>query len=219
MANGRALLSKIVALLALLFLISAGSPVFADEAPERGAPAIVYVADFELDKSETDANQGPLPRPFGREGVLGRLRSGRSEDPQEIIDLMATQLVQDLAGHGMGASRLGPAEPFPQEGWLVRGVFVNVDQGNRLRRAVIGFGAGQTNLEVVVLVSNLRQGVPQPMYQVESEKESNKMPGAAITLNPYVAAAKFLLAGQDLDKSIRHAASDIADAVVRDVRP
>ena len=45
------------------------------------------------------------------------------------------------------------------------------------------------------------------------------MPGAAITLNPYVAAAKFLLAGRDLDKSVRHAASDIADAVVRDIRP
>ena len=219
MAHRRALLSKIVVLACLSFLIGAGTPVRAEQASDTGAARVVYVADFELEKSEVETEQGPLARPFGRPGLLGRLRSGRSEDPQKIIDLMSSQLVQDLVGHGIDARRLGPSDPFPQEGWLVRGVFVNVEQGNRLRRAVIGFGAGQSDLQVAVSVSNLRQGAPEPMYEIDSEKGSGKMPGAAITLNPYVAAAKFLLAGRDLDKSVRHAASDIADAVVRDIRP
>jgi Domain of unknown function (DUF4410) len=129
------------------------------------------------------------------------------------------QIVQDLSDHGIDARRVGPLDPLPQNGWLVRGVFVNVNEGNRLRRAVVGFGAGHANLQVLVSVSDLRQGAPQPMYEIESEEKSGKMPGAAITRNPYVAAAKFVLAGGDLDKSVRRAASDIAAAVVRDIRP
>ena len=227
MANRSALLRRILALACLLFLISAGKSDLSGQAPGEAAPGgqapgaevpnVVYVADFELEKAQVETEQGLLPRPMGREGLLGRLRSGRPEDPQKIVDLMSSQLVQDLTEAGMVARRLISAEPLPKDGWLVRGVFVSVDEGNRLRRAVVGFGAGHTDLQVLVSVSNLRQGAPQPMYEIKSEEKSGKMPGAAITLNPYVAAAKFVLARRHLDKGVRRAASDIAASVVRDI--
>jgi hypothetical protein len=44
---------------------------------------------------------------------------------------------------------------------------------------------------------------------------SGKMPGAAVTLNPYVAAAKFVLAKNASDKDVIHAASGIAAEIVK----
>lgn len=44
------------------------------------------------------------------------------------------------------------------------------------------------------------------------------MPGAFITLNPYVAAAKFILSGQDLYKNITKTAAKIADTIAERIR-
>ena len=77
MAHRRALVPKIVVLACLLFLIGAGTLVRAEQASDTGAPRVVYVADFELEKSEAETEQGPLGRPFDRPGLLGRLRSGK----------------------------------------------------------------------------------------------------------------------------------------------
>jgi hypothetical protein len=69
-----------------------------------------------------------------------------------------------------------------------------VQEGNQLRRAGIGFGAGHTELQVVVDIDDLAAGAPKPMYTVETKADSGKLPGAVITLNPYVAAARFVIA-------------------------
>jgi hypothetical protein len=62
----------------------------------------------------------------------------------ELIDLMAGSLVENLRITGLNAYRLRPNEPLPGEGWFVRGLFLRIDEGNRLRRSVIGFGSGGT---------------------------------------------------------------------------
>ena len=44
----------------------------------------------------------------------------------------------------------------------MRGVFTEVNKGNQLRRAAIGFGAGETNVQVIVAGDNLAGGAPRP---------------------------------------------------------
>jgi hypothetical protein len=195
--------------------------------PPVTRPVIVYIADFELDTAAIQSEPGVLPRPQLPHGPLGGVllarRPGAPKDPatraRELVDLMARSLAQDLNAAGTPARRLAPGEPPPPSGWLVRGVFTDVNEGNRLRRALIGFGQGQTELQLVIAIDDLKAGVPQPFYQLDTSADSGKAPGAAITLNPYMAAARFVMSGSDLDRNVRETAQKAAaEATARAAR-
>lgn len=186
-------------------------------AAPTSAPTIVYVADFDLDVSAVQqSGPGSLINRV-RPGIIGSGPLGVARTPQQqardLVDLMANSIVDDLHKDGIAAERLAPGMPPPATGWLVRGVFVQVDAGNRLRRAAIGFGTGATNLQVVSSVDQLSANAPQPLYTVDTSAQSGKLPGAAVTLNPYMAAARFVMAGKDLDRNAKDTAGKIADQV------
>lgn len=189
--------------------------------PPVAKPVIVYIADFELDAATIQSGPSLLPRPQLPHGPLGGVllarRPGAPKDPaaraRELVDLMARSLAQDLNTAGIPARRLAPGEPPPPSGWLVRGVFTDVNEGNRLRRALIGFGQGETQLQLVIAIDDLKAGTPQPFYQLDTSAESGKAPGAAITLNPYLAAARFVMSGSDLDRNVRETAQKVAGEV------
>ena len=65
------------------------------------------------------------------------------------------------------------------------------------------------------MMSSVTRGAPKPMYEAETRADSGKLPGAAITLNPYVAAARFVLAGGDLDRNVKQTAAQIAEQTAR----
>jgi len=187
-------------------------------------PTIVYVTDFELDVANVHAERGILPPPPpplpGLGDVLPKL-PGTPREPasraREVVELMSKSLVKDLNDKGLTTRRLARGESLPAHGWLVRGVFTNVQEGNQLRRAVIGFGAGSTDLQVLVTIDDLANGAPKPLYEVQTSADSGKLPGAVITLNPYVAAARFVLAGGDLDRNVKQTATQIAEQTARRV--
>ena len=184
--------------------------------PVAGAP-IVYVSDFELDAPPIQDNNAPS-------GVLGRVRQGgllrRHADPQadaqEMSALMADTLTQDLKQAGLDARRVPPGVTLPHTGWNVHGVFFAVDEGNVVRRAVIGFGAGSSSLQVAVAIDDLAKP-GQPLFQAVAGGSGGHMPGAIIARNPYAIAAKVVLAGRDRDKAVKHAAKQIADVIVQRV--
>jgi hypothetical protein len=187
-------------------------------------PTAVYVADFELEASNVRAERGLLPPlpppPPGLGEVLPRL-PGSPREPaaraRALVELMSKSLVKALSDANVSVRRLGRSEQPPSSGWLVRGVFTSVQEGNQLRRAVIGFGAGATK-QVIATIDDLTQGAPTPMYEVTTKADSGKLPGAAITLNPYVAAARFVLSDRDLDRNVTQTAAQIAEHTVQRVR-
>ncbi|HKR19920.1 MAG TPA: DUF4410 domain-containing protein [Stellaceae bacterium] len=181
------------------------------------APAMVYVTDFDLDASAVQqSGPGSLINRV-RPGIIGSGPLGIARTPEQqardLVDLMANSIVDDLHKAGVAAERLAPGAPSPATGWLVRGVFLQVDAGNRVRRAAIGFGAGATDLQVASTVDQLGAGAPQPLYTVDTNAQSGRLPGAVVTLNPYVAAARFVMAGKDLDRNAKDTAGKIADQV------
>jgi Domain of unknown function (DUF4410) len=181
------------------------------------APAAVYVTDFDLDASEVHQSGIGSRLNAIRPGIIGSGPLGIARTPKEqahdLVETMAKSLVDDLRKDGIAAERLPPGAPLPTSGWLVRGAFLQVDAGNRLRRAVIGFGAGGTDIQVVTAIDQLGGTVPQPLYTIDTSAQSRKLPGAAVTLNPYVAAARFVMAGGDLDRNAKATAAKIADQV------
>jgi hypothetical protein len=126
------------------------------------APRMIYVRDFDLKPGSFQPESGILPISPISANVPGAFIPrilGVPEDSgdreRELLKLMSSALVDDLTSAGLNARFLPSAELLPSEGWLVRGAFVQVDEGNRLRRALIGFGSGATRLRVIVWVSDL----------------------------------------------------------------
>jgi hypothetical protein len=119
---------------------------------------------------------------------------------------MSESLVQDLIDKGISARRLAPGESLPSTGWVVRGVFTEVREGNRLRRAVIGFGAGKTELQVLVYLDDLANGAPRPFAEFNTSADSGDKPSGG----KYAAGAKYMMGRFDLDKNVSQTASAIA---------
>jgi hypothetical protein len=191
-------------------------------------PTMIYVSDFDLDASNIKSERGMLPSLPKMPGPLGDVLPplpGAPKDPQvlkrDLVESMSTSLVKDLTKAGLNACRLTPGNPIPASGWLVRGVFTDVNQGNQLRRAVIGFGTGKTDLQVLVDVNDLAQGAPRRFYELNTTADSGKAPGAGptIVLGPAGVAARFVIAGKDLDRNVKQTASKIAAEVVQRAKP
>jgi hypothetical protein len=211
---------------ALLVFVCVSPQAFAQTAPATpGAAApthvftkdmTVYVRDFDLDAEnvQVDKGAGGGIRP----GLIERPSKREQTDPQaqakKLVDTMSKSLVDDLHKAGYKAQRLGPNDPAPSSGALVTGVFTEVDEGNRMHRALIGFGSGGVKMDLYVTMSNLAS--PQkPLYNQAQEDTSSKRPGAAITLNPYVAAAKFVMEKNAPEKTVKKTASEISAEVVK----
>jgi len=173
----------------------------------------VYVQDFALDAEATEPKTGLLGRPR-----LFRELTG--EDPathaRRIVDELATALVKDLNAAGLPAERLPDGRSLPLDRWLVPGAFTEADSGNTLRRAVIGFGSGKTDMEVQVGVSDLASPHPTESFLVFGTiTDPSRLPGGVVTRNPYVVAAKFVLAKGAPERDVQHTAKTIADELVR----
>jgi hypothetical protein len=221
---------SLILLLGLLTACQFGKPAKVTAESELASstvnkPKVIYIANFELSAANVKHEEGALS---GRTGpasrvtnrVGGRL-SGASEDPdaraQEVVELMASSLLRDLKKAGFNAQRLAPGVALPHQGWLLRGAFVEVQEGNRVRRAMVGFGQGQTDIQVVTNIDDLSQGAPKPLYEVVTDASSGSKPGAAPTLalGPYGAAARFVMAGQDLEKNVKQTAAQITAQVTQ----
>ena len=182
-------------------------------------PVMVYVADFDLQVEKIEKGKSVLSDLPGPDGPVRARLLGQSNHPEKLaahlVNLMADSLVKDLTHAGFASRRLIAGEPLPVDGWLVRGVFTEVQQGNRLRRAIIGFGMGKTDMQVVTSIDNLANGQPKPLYEMESDANSGKLPGAAATIviSPFSVPIRFVLSGRDLDKDTKKTAAQITDIV------
>ena len=189
---------------------NAGPDAASPDVAPLTAPAIVYVSDFEIDVGEISGG-GLHPLRRLRDALSGETEADR--EARDLVDGMARGLVEDLSARGLKAERIASDAPLPATGWLVRGVFTQTDRGGRLRRAVIGFGAGHTELQVQAAVDDLAKGTLQPFYQMDSSVRSGRMPGGIIMRNPYVMAARFVMAGSELDRNVKQTASEIAGQI------
>lgn len=179
------------------------------------APAVLYVQGFELGYDNTSQDtDGPGRRIIKR--VLPRLsqRNDAQQKAAHLVELIEDKLVEALVGYGIDARRCMPGAPLPDNGWIIRGVFTEIDQGRRIMRATIGFGAGSTSMEVYVSLSDLAKNPDAPFVIFGTEKNPGMIPGAVVTMNPYVAAAKFVMEKNASEKDVKKTAAKIAQAIM-----
>jgi hypothetical protein len=175
----------------------------------------VWVSDFELDAGDVKTDKGGIVGQV-RPGILERPSKRCERDPdcqaKKIVNLMADSIVSDLQKAGYKAQRLSPGVEKPAMGAWLHGVFTEVDEGNRMHRAMFGFGSGEAKMSLYVTLTDL--AAPQkPLYEAADKGDSGKKIGAAITMNPYVAAAKFVMEKNAPDKTVKKTAAEIAKEV------
>jgi uncharacterized protein DUF4410 len=203
----------------LLFLLFASPPAHGQQAAPPAQPApfvftpatMIYVSDFELDAENFQADEGRT-KIVQRPGIL-RKHQDPATQAKKMVDDMATDIVNDLKKAEYKAQRLRASDPKPDTGVWVHGVFTELDEGNRIRRAVIGFGAGEAKMDLYVAMNDLAHP-EQPLYNVSESGDSGKKVGAAITMNPYVAAAKFVMEKNAPEKTLKKTAGEISQDLI-----
>jgi Domain of unknown function (DUF4410) len=176
-------------------------------------PRPVVVCDFAFDVAQLHTDQGLAP---GREGpakrVLGRIRPEESpaEKAARFAKLLSETIAKELAALKIPATREPPGAPWPAEGLVVSGEFMQVDEGNRLKRAMVGFGSGASEVLVQVAVYDLAQSREQPILVYGTGTGSRPMPGAVVAMNPYAMAARYVLSRNATEKDLRRLGKQIA---------
>jgi hypothetical protein len=187
--------------------------------PSMAPPQIIYVSTFSTigTSNQPDGDQGE-----GRPHLLGMFRGGedntflgqRKEQQQADIlqklpGILQKALVQAL-NSGVARATAGDGMLATQANcWIVRGQFVIVDQGSRAMQAGVGFGAGQSHVEVRAQLYTLSDP-DNPFLVFDTNGASGHMPGAVVIPNPYVAAAKFVMAKQEPEKETKKIGKQMA---------
>ena len=131
-------------------------------------PQKVYVEAFSTDKGDFNVD---------RDGAeLAQFKS-------DLQAMMVAGITTDLSKRLIPAVAAGNVNLSKHENaWLLRGQFVRVNQGSRLLRGAVGFGAGATKFEAQVQVYDLASGSNQPFLTFSTTGGSNAEPGALPTL-------------------------------------
>lgn len=142
-------------------------------------PTRVYVADYEMPAEVLDVD---------------RTGAEMEEFRKTTAENFTAELCQRIT------ARIAPAVPMtgktrPEKGsWIVEGKFLRVEQGSRLLRSMIGFGAGGTKLEAKTKVFAVGAGeTRRALAEIETTGGSNAEPGMLTLPTPVTGGVRAIL--------------------------
>jgi hypothetical protein len=152
------------------------------------APTVVVVYPFAVSASDVSLNSGIFQ-------VAYRNMSGEDQSAQQL-DLarqtaqnICVQVAANLTQKGISTTCMQRGVPPTGNNVLILdGQFTDINEGNRLRRMVIGLGAGQSTLDSVVQVIQKTDQGSSEIMDFSTHADSGYMPGAGVT-GPAGAAA------------------------------
>jgi len=187
-------------------------------APERSK--IIYITDFELDSARANADTaqtgGGAPQANGSAAPISVVPKANASaaQAQHLVRLMSDNLLKDFAKAGYTTKLLHPSDPRPDDGFLITGIFAQVGEDNRLRRAVLGSGESAETLQLYVAAKDLAHFTP-PLYTADPADTSSAKPGAVIEVNPNADAVKYSIEAGITDKDIKQTAQRISADLVK----
>lgn len=194
------------------------------------APRVVYVADFTIDPSVVETSSDLPSRVMANRPILSRLRNsiggvtGRadstdpSQEARQAVDQLASALVRELARSGVSAQRVRAGAEPPADGWIVHGVFVALDEGNRVTSSMVGFGTGQPHVEVSGDIVALTNNSSSLVLTFGDSSRTRHMPGAAVTRNPYAMAARFVMSRGATGRDVQDLGKRLGEEIVTFMR-
>src|SRR5207249_2469576 len=157
------LVPRLVSLLALVLLpvspeMALLTPALLPSPPQSPASGpLIYLSDFELPAV-------PPRRPSDPNGPLTQDQEP-SEQAQRILTFLKLNLTEALQKAGFSVASFPPPSGRPDHGILLRGVFTEPDEYNRVRRVLMGSASPSATFVLYVALSNLARP-HQPLYQL-----------------------------------------------------
>jgi hypothetical protein len=172
--------SATAALLALVVLVGFGCatakviPFNRTSENTIARPSVVLVYDFATIPSDVVVDS------FGSE--FAKELTEEEQRAHATAGLLSEKLVEHLTKRGVHAERATSATRPPLNALLIKGRFVTVDEGSAIKRMVIGFGSGSSELRIMVQVYQATERGLRRIVEAEAEATGSKMPGMAVPL-------------------------------------
>jgi hypothetical protein len=138
---------------------------------------------------------------------------------QHVQASFAKALIKELQKTSIPTERFEDAETkMPTHALVISGEFTLLNQGNKSKRIMIGFGRGASDVQAHVKVSLTTDTVPTVISEFELNSASGKKPGAAATMGVGSAAGSVAGGGVgDEKETVEGDASRMAKAVAKQV--
>jgi Domain of unknown function (DUF4410) len=143
-------------------------------------PSQVLVYDFAVTDTDVRENQGLL-------AVVGNALSDTTKNDRElaIAQKVQNRMVEDLIAGirklGLPAQRAARGTALPTDAGAVTGLFLKIDEGDRLQQTAVGFGTGQSNVDTRVEVYAPATNGPTKLLEFSTHADSGAAPGALVT--------------------------------------
>jgi hypothetical protein len=177
-------------------------------------PDRVLVYDFAV-----SADDVALDRAVGAQLLQHLQETSQTEEQlkvgRAVAQALSVELVKAIQQLGLPAERASEAPLVTDNTLAIEGQFVAIDEGNRLRRMVIGLGAGATEVKTQVQVYRVTSVSRKLIQEFETSAQSPRKPGMAETMGVGAAArgAQAVVMGAGVG-----IASEYADTVEADAR-
>ena len=99
---------------------------------------------------------------------------------RRLGDQVAVRLVDEILKMGLPAERAGSGPPPHRGDLIIKGEFVSINEGSRLKRMLIGFGAGSAELMTFVEGYQVTADGLRPLKSVEVKAAGGRMPGMLV---------------------------------------
>ena len=184
-------------------------------------PSLIVVHDFAVSADAVVPDQAIGSRIIDmvKETPSGEQRLKISHDVARVV---TDNLVQEISKLGIPTVSAANATPVAGPSLAIEGQFLTVDEGNRLRRMIIGFGAGASEVRILVQVfENTNEGrrLAEDFYTtVKSSRKPGTGPMAGVGAAAGSAAGAAAMStgvgiatefSQTVEGDARHAAQEI----------
>lgn len=205
---------------ATLILILAGAGCTQTQSDYRYAgtglprPDLIVVHDFAVAPDEVRLRYGLVARV--EEDFETERRSQQEQAVgQQVATALAESLVAEIRDLGLPAERASTATASGDV-VAVDGQFVSIDQGDRTRRMIIGFGAGRSQVIVNVQVYDEAGERQQLLDEFQVDADSGRKPGMGPMVGVGVAAAAGVATAVATGAGVSVGAEALSDTVVAD---
>ena len=165
-------------------------------------PSQIFVYDFAVTREQVHENAGLL------QGTINNFQDTTTYQHQgeimgEVRTVAADELVQGIQNLGLPAQRVSSSTLLPKGTLGITGQFLDVDEGNKAARLVVGFGKGQSRVDLRIQLyeygldqSNTEiETTATKLLEFETHADSGSMPGAIVTGPAGAAAAGGMTVG------------------------
>ncbi len=157
-------------------------------------PSLVLVYDFALAGAHVSENQGLFAA--AGNALSNTTRNDRERAiAQKVQERMVEDLVSGIRNLGLPAQRATPGAASPTDAVAVTGFLLNIDEGDRLQRTALGFGAGQATVDTKVEVYASSTSGPTKLLEFKTHADSGAAPGALVTGGAGAAASGGMTVG------------------------